>query len=204
MVASARSPPPMERRKHRDGRVGAGEHEVQLAEGLERRRVCIAGRGDGAAERASDQIRRQMIAPRAIRPERGHVDHHQFRSLPLRLRQLRRVHREGPGAGHHHVGLGHQRRQPLLTRRRGRIQFDFAAPRREERMPQRRAVGAEERAATAQRIAAGGHGAHHVRAEIGEQLGTVDGAFIREIEHAEGVQRTRLGHRVPSSDTRCK
>ena len=204
VVASARSPPPMERRKHGDGRVGAGEDEVQLAEGLERRRVRIAGRGDGAAERAGDEIRREMVAPRAVRPERRDVDHHQFRSLPLRLRQLRRIHREGAGAGHHHVGLGHQRRQPLLAGRRGQVQFDLAAARGEERMPQRRAVGVEERAATAQRVAAGGRRAHHVGAEIGQQLGTVDGAFVGEIEHAEGVQRTRLGHRVPSSDTRCE
>ena len=201
VIAKPRASPPVEGREHRDGRVGAGEHEVQLAERFEGRRVCVARRRGRAAEGASDQIRRQMVPPRAVGAERRHVDHHQIGPLAPRVRQLRGVRRESASADHHDVRFGEQRRQLRLAGGRFQRQFDAAPTRREERMPQRLGAAVEKRAAPAQRVAAGRLGAHHVGAEIGQQLGAVDGAFVGEIKHADSAQRTQLGHPISLVET---
>ena len=50
-----------------DRHVGPGDHERQLAEQFERRRVDVAGGGADAAQRRGDQIGREVVAPGARR-----------------------------------------------------------------------------------------------------------------------------------------
>ena len=213
VVAEPRAPLAMEGGEHGDGRVGAGEDEVQLAEGLQRRRVGIAGGGDGAAKRAGDEIRRQEVPPRPVRAERRRFDHHQLRTPALRGSQVGGLHGEAAGASEHRVRLGHQVRQPRLAVRRARIERDHAAAAGEEGMPQRRTAvvhvvlhPVEMRPAPPQRVAVGRFRAHHVRAEVRQELGAVDAAFVGEVEdadcgqcarqigfpHADGAKRPRL------------
>ena len=213
VVAEPRAPLAMEGGEHGDGRVGAGEDEVQLAEGLQRRRVGIAGGGDGAAKRAGDEIRRQEVPPRPVRAERRRFDHHQLGTLTLRGSQVGGLHGKAAGAGEHRVRLGHQVRQPRLAVRRARVERDHAAAAGEEGMPQRRTAvvhvvlrAVEMRPAPPQRVAVERLRAHHVRAEVRQELGAVDAAFVGEVEdadcgqcarqfgfpHADGAKRPRL------------
>ena len=136
VIAKARAPLAVERGQHGDGRVGAGEHEVQLAEGLQGRRVGIAGGRDRAAERAGDEIRRQVVPPRAVRAERRRLDHHQLRTLALRGGQIGRFDSEAAGTGEHRVGIVHERGQPGPAVRRLRIKRHHAAAAGEEGVPQ--------------------------------------------------------------------
>ena len=213
VVAEPRTPLAMEGGEHGDGRVGAGEDEVQLAEGLQRRRVGIAGGGDRAAKRAGDEIRRQEVPPRPVRAERRRLDHHQLLTPALRGRQLGGLHGEAVGAGEHCVRLGYQVRQTRLAVRRARVERDHAAAAGEEGMPQRRTAlvhvvlrPVKVRPAPPQRVAVERLRAHHVRAEVRQELGAVDAAFVGEVEdadcgqcarqfgfpHADGAKRPRL------------
>ena len=56
----------MEGGQRGDGRVRPRQHEVELAERLERGRVGIARGGDRAAQGAGNQVWRHVTPPRAI------------------------------------------------------------------------------------------------------------------------------------------
>ena len=193
-VAFARAAASAQRRQSGDGRVRAGEDEVQLAKGLQRRRVDVAGGGDGAAQSASHQIGREVVAPRAGRAERGHLDDDQRRPPRLRLLERGGVHAESAAAAQHHVCLAHQRRQ--LDRCVGGFENGDPAAGGEELVPQRRVLalaGVVEGPAAAQRVAGWRLGPHNLRAQVGKQLGAVDGPFVRQVEHAHPGERPRLG-----------
>ena len=66
-------------------------------------------------------------------------------------------------------------------------------------MPQRAAAGAlDVRAAPPQRVACRRLRAHQIRAEVRQQLGAVDGAFVGEVEDADPVQGAgRISHAKP-------
>jgi hypothetical protein len=167
-----------------DRGVAAGDHEVELAERLERRGVRRAGGGHGAAQRARHEIRREQVAPWAIVAERrdGHV--HERRISGLRGGQVDRAGGEGARAGEYQVRTLDEALQLMLAGRRFGRHGEHATAGAEECVPERVAVGGM-RAARPQRIAFGRFRADDVRAEVGQQFGAIDRAFVRQVDHAQ-------------------
>ena len=76
-LALAALPRVVQCRERRDCDVRARDHEVQFAERLQWRSVDVARRGDRPTQRARDEIGGEIVAPGAIRAERGRFDDHQ-------------------------------------------------------------------------------------------------------------------------------
>ena len=124
-------------RQRADGHVGAREHEVQIAEQFERRRIDIAGGGDGAAQCAGHKVGRQVVAPWAFGAERRHFDDRQFRSLPAGFGECAVGDAEGTVVCEHDVRFVDQLRETPLIAFVRQIQGRPAAIAGEEEIPKR-------------------------------------------------------------------
>ena len=188
-------------RERRYGGIDPGQHEVELAEGLERRRVDIAGRGDGAAEGARDEVRRKVVCPGPSGPK----DETSTTTSSWRRRSAS----DNPASATANAPsqastMSARSIRRLSWSRPASVPGSRAKNRRDDakKACQRELVSAEPLSRCGPRrrsgSPSGGSGRTTSAAEVGQQLGAVDAAFVGEVDDANVVQRA-LGHETGRS-----
>ena len=164
---------------------------MQISEGIQRRRIGISRRRHGAAQRARDDVRRQVVAPGTFPAERRDLHNHEFGPAREGGVETFGFRAERARATEHDLRAVDQRIELRIARVAIEIHAKEAPRRRKECMPKRlrplRRVF-QVRPAAPQRVSLRRFRPHDIGTEISKQFPTIDAALVGQIDDPHILQ----------------